>query len=165
MDTAPTIVEPATLPTAFVEEMRLASHFAGAFRAKITLLAYESDWRVFAPRFCAERGLEALPATEAALWRGLVRRLADLAELADTRRRSARRFRDAAPPRGSGRELDRRCGAIKWRLAVPIDSEATKAVIGGIKCAIGVSPVRKHSVMSEIAIFPAGLERSRLGTT
>jgi hypothetical protein len=134
MDTAPTIVEPATLPTAFVEEMRLASHFAGAFRAEATLLAYESDWRVFA-RFCSA------PSWRMKLRRGL-----------------------------NASTLDRRCGAIKWKhktagLAVPTDSEATKAVIGGIKCAIGVAPVRKHSVMSEIAIFPAGLERSRLGNT
>src|SRR3981189_1358630 len=134
MDTAPTTVEPATLPTTFVEEMRLASHFAGAFRAEATLLAYESCWRVFA-RFCSA------PSWRMKLRRGL-----------------------------NASTLERRCGAIKWKhktagLAVPTDSEDTKAVIGGIKCAIGVAPVRKHSVMSEIAIFPAGLERSRLGTT
>jgi len=110
MDTAPTIVEPATLPTAFVEEMLLASHFAGAFRAEATLLAYESDWRVFA-RFCAERGREALPATEAALCTFLAH------EAAKGRKAST---------------LDRRYGAIKWKhktagLAVPTDSEATKA--------------------------------------
>jgi hypothetical protein len=138
MDTAPTIVEPATLPAAFVEEMLLATHFAGAFRAEATLLAYESDWHVFA-WFCAERGLEALPATEAALCTFLAH------EAAKGRKAST---------------LDRRCGAIKWKhktagLAVPTDSEATKAVMGGIKCAIGVAPVRKHSVMSETAIAMA----------
>ena len=55
--------------------------------------------------------------------RGLVRRLAGLAELADTRRRSARRFRDAAPPRGT---------VESWTAgAVPSNGSIRRRGIGG----------------------------------
>jgi hypothetical protein len=50
--------QPTTLTTELAATLELAADFARASKAKTTLAAYGSDWRVF-ERWCQERGVVA----------------------------------------------------------------------------------------------------------
>jgi site-specific recombinase XerD len=133
--TALTIMEPAEL-TATLE---LAADFAKNSKAPATRAAYESDFRIF-ESWCCNRGLDALPATAAAV-------CGFLADEASASRRAS--------------TLGRRLAAIRYfhRAAgyeTPTADEKVKAVLSGIRRTIGAAPVRKKAATSDIVLGMVG---------
>ena len=119
--------------------LELAADFARASKAKTTLAAYGSDWRVF-ECWCEERGLAALPASP----EGVCGFLAD----------EATRGRRAST-------LGRRLAAIRYfhraaGLETPTGDEKVKAVLSGIRRTIGAAPVRKKAATSDIVLGMVG---------
>src|SRR3981081_4020555 len=64
MQNALVMLDPPAPPAELTATLELAADFARASKAKTTLAAYESDWRVF-ESWCGTRGLVALPACRA----------------------------------------------------------------------------------------------------
>jgi len=119
MNALVTIEQPA-LPVELTATLELAADFAKASKSKATLAAYGSDWRIF-DAWCSARGLDALPASAAAV-------AAFLADEATTGRRAS--------------TLGRRLAAIRYfhRAAghdTPTSDEKVKAVLAGIRRTIG----------------------------
>jgi hypothetical protein len=109
-------LEQPCLPVAFEAELELAADFAKASKAKATIEAYESDFRIF-EAWCRARGLNALPATPSTVCAFLAAQ-AGLGKRAST--------------------LGRRLAAIRYfhKLANetnPIGDETIKAVLSGIR--------------------------------
>ena len=126
-----TIIPLATsLPTCLADvadaEIAAAVSFAMQEKSEGTRRAYRSDFRIFRT-WCAERGLEALPATAA----------------------TVARFLSAQATGGlKASTIGRRAAAIGYahRLAdhePPTSAEAVKACVRGIRRSIGTAPVRK----------------------
>src|SRR5215471_3961115 len=135
MDTALSVLQPATLPAVLTATLELAADFAKASKAPATQAAYASDFRIF-EAWCTRRGLCALPATAAAL-------CGFLADEAATGRRAS--------------TLGRRLAAIRYfhRAAghdTPTTDEKVKAVLSGIRRTIGAAPVRKRAATSDMVI-------------
>jgi site-specific recombinase XerD len=127
--------ERPALPIEFTATLELAADFAKASKAPATQAAYASDFRIF-ERWCAARGLCALPATAAAL-------CAFLADEATAGRRAS--------------TLGRRQAAIRYfhRAAgheSPTADEAVKATLSGIRRTIRAAPVRKRAATSDMVI-------------
>jgi site-specific recombinase XerD len=127
------------LPVAYVAELELASDFAKASKAKSTLQAYGSDFRIF-EGWCRGRGLTALPATCEAVC-GFLAQQAQAGKRAST--------------------LQRRLAAIGYMHKIanvpsPIGSEAIKATLSGIRRSIGAAPVRKKAATSDVVLSMAG---------
>jgi site-specific recombinase XerD len=123
------------LPVELTATLELAADFAKASKAKATLAAYGTDWRIF-DVWCAARGISALPATAAAL-------CGFLADEATVGRRAS--------------TLGRRLAAIRYfhRAAgydSPTGDEAVKATLSGIRRTIGAAPVRKRAATSDMVI-------------
>jgi site-specific recombinase XerD len=137
--------QPATLPTELAATLELAADFARASKAKTTLAAYGSDWRVF-ESWCEGRGLAPLPATT----EGVCGFLAD----------EATRGRRAST-------LGRRLAAIRYfhravGLETPTGDEKVKAVLSGIRRTIGAAPTRKKAATSDIVLGMVGGKGSSL---
>jgi site-specific recombinase XerD len=135
METALVILEQPALPAELTATLELAADFAKASKAKATIEAYESDFRIFGA-WCRERDLGELPAQAATV-------CAFLADQASLGRRAS--------------TLGRRLAAIRYfhRAAgyeAPTSDEKVKAVLSGIRRTIGAAPVRKAPVMPELAI-------------
>jgi site-specific recombinase XerD len=133
--TALAIVEPAELTA----PLELAADFAKNSKAPATRAAYESDFRIF-ESWCRSRGLDALPATAAAV-------CGFLADEASAGRRAS--------------TLGRRLAAIRYfhRAAgyeTPTGDEKVKAVLSGIRRTIGAAPVRKKAATSDIVLGMVG---------
>ena len=125
MENALVIVDQPAPPAELAATLELAADFARASKAKTTLAAYESDWRVF-ESWCGKRGLAALPASPA----GVCGFLAD----------EATRGRRAST-------LGRRLAAIRYfhraaGLEAPTADEKVKAVLAGIRRTIGAAAIR-----------------------
>jgi site-specific recombinase XerD len=134
MNALVTIERPA-LPVELTATLELAADFAKASKSKATLAAYGSDWRIF-DAWCIARGLDALPASAAAV-------AAFLADEATTGRRAS--------------TLGRRLAAIRYfhRAAghdTPTSDEKVKAVLAGIRRTIGAAPARKRAATSDMVI-------------
>jgi site-specific recombinase XerD len=134
MNALVTIEQPA-LPVELTATLELAADFAKASKSKATLAAYGSDWRIF-DAWCSARGLDALPASAAAV-------AAFLADEATTGRRAS--------------TLGRRLAAIRYfhRAAghdTPTSDEKVKAVLAGIRRTIGAAPVRKRAATADIVL-------------
>jgi site-specific recombinase XerD len=133
--------ERVTLPAAFESELEAAADYARNSKAAGTLRAYQGDWRAF-EQFCTARGLDALPATPAAV----------AAYLA------------AEAERGmSASTIGRRCAAIKWRHKIaghvsPTDSEAVKATLAGIRREIGTAPLKRKKPLTNDLVLAAALQ-------
>jgi site-specific recombinase XerD len=127
-------------PTAeLTATLELAADFARASKAKTTLAAYESDWRIF-ESWCSTRGLAALPASPAAL-------CGFLADEATGGRRAS--------------TLGRRLAAVRYfhraaGLETPTGDVKVKAVLSGIRRTIGAAPVRKKAATSDIVLGMVG---------
>jgi site-specific recombinase XerD len=139
MDTALVVLEQPALPAELAATLGLAADFAKASKAKATQDAYTSDWRIF-ELWCRARGLSALPASAAAL-------CGFLADEASAGRRAS--------------TLGRRLAAIRYfhRAAghdTPTGDEKVKAVLSGIRRAIGASPVRKRAATSDVVLGMVG---------
>jgi len=123
MDTALSVLQPATLPAVLTATLELAADFAKASKAPATQAAYASDFRIF-EAWCTARGLCAFPATAATL-------CGFLADEAAAERRAS--------------TLGRRLAAMRYfyRAAghdTPTDDEKVKAVLSGIRRTIGAAP-------------------------
>jgi site-specific recombinase XerD len=134
MNALVTIERPA-LPVELTATLELAADFAKASKAKATLAAYGSDWRIF-DAWCAARGLDALPASAAVV-------AAFLADEATAGRRAS--------------TLGRRLAAIRYfhraaGLETPTGDEKVKAVLAGIRRTIGAAPVRKKAATADIVL-------------
>jgi site-specific recombinase XerD len=128
-------IERPTLPVELTATLELAADFAKASKSKATLAAYGSDWRIF-DAWCIARGLDALPASAAAV-------AAFLADEATAGRRAS--------------TLGRRLAAIRYfhRAAghdTPTSDEKVKAVLAGIRRTIGAAPVRKRAATADIVL-------------
>jgi site-specific recombinase XerD len=140
MDTAALmVVEQPALPAELTATLELAADFAKASKAKATLEAYASDWRIF-DAWCGRRGLGALPATPAAV-------CGFLADEASAGKRAS--------------TLGRRLAAIRYfhRAAgheTPTGDEKVKAVLSGIRRTIGAAPIRKKAATSDIVLGMVG---------
>jgi site-specific recombinase XerD len=137
--TALVVLEQPCLPVAFEAELELAADFAKASKAKATIAAYESDFRIF-ESWCRARGLSALPATPSTV-------CAFLAAQAGLGRRAS--------------TLGRRLAAVRYvhKLANetnPIGDETIKATLSGIRRTIGAAPVRKKAATSDIVLGMVG---------
>jgi site-specific recombinase XerD len=127
------------LPIVFEAELELASDFAKASKAKSTIAAYGSDFRIF-QSFCQARGLNALPASPEAV-------VAFLAAQATLGKRAS--------------TLQRRLAAIGYMHKVanvpnPIGDERIKATLSGVRRSIGAAPVRKKAATSDIVLSMVG---------
>jgi site-specific recombinase XerD len=132
-------LEQPCLPVAFEAELELAADFAKASKAKATIEAYESDFRIF-DAWCRARGLNALPATPSTVCAFLAAQ-AGLGKRAST--------------------LGRRLAAIRYvhklaNEANPIGDETIKATLSGIRRTIGAAPVRKKAATSDIVLGMVG---------
>jgi site-specific recombinase XerD len=118
---------PALVPpppaAALQRELRLAERYAESALAPATRRAYERDWLTFA-RWCAERGLRAIPAAPATV-------AAFLAAEADREFRPVTIARRAPAIAAAHRAQDQ---------ANPGDSGAVAAVMSGIRRAHGTEP-------------------------
>ena len=122
MENALVIVDQPGPPGELAATLELAADFARASKAKTTLAAYRSDWRIF-ECWCIGHGLTALPATA----EGVCGFLAD----------EATRGRRAST-------LGRRWAAIRYfhraaGLEIPTADEKVKAVLSGIRRTIGAA--------------------------
>ena len=114
-----------------------------------TLLAYRSDWRIFAA-WCLVRCLEAMPATPAT---------------------AARFLSDQAIMGKKASTVGRRAAAIAHHHKLggfepPTSAEAVRAVVRGIRRSIGTAPMRKlpataNLVQQMLAHCPATLRGQR----
>ncbi len=130
-----TIIDHASLPAALQIDIEAAADFARAEKAEATRRAYESDFRIF-NAWCRERGLNALPASPAAV----------AAFLGYEAQRGVRPS-----------TISRRVAAIRHvhklaSEAVPTDDERVKAVMRGISRTIGAAPAKKAAADSTIII-------------
>jgi site-specific recombinase XerD len=133
------VIEQPALPVEFTEALELAADFAKASKAKATQDAYGSDFRIFSA-WCRARGLDALPATAAAV-------CGFLADEAATGKRAS--------------TLGRRLAAIRYfhRAAgydTPTGDEKVKATLSGIRRTIGAAPMRKKAATSDIVLGMVG---------
>src|SRR5262245_61510163 len=129
------IIEQPALPAELTATLEIAADFAKASKAKATQDAYESDFRNF-ESWCRSRGLDALPATAAAV-------CGFLANEASAGRRAS--------------TLGRRLAAIRHfhRAAgydTPTGDEKVKQVLSGIRRTIGAAPVRKKAATADIVL-------------
>jgi len=120
------------VPTSLRAEAEAAATFAREQHAAATRKAYASDFLIF-ERWCAERGLSALPALAATVATFI-----------------------AAQARGGAKPstLSRRVAAIRYIHAAgghlsPTVGEAVKATLKGIRRAFGVAPHRKAPATAE----------------
>src|SRR4051812_6295038 len=130
--TALAIIEQPALPAELTATLELAADFARASKAKATIEAYASDWKIFGA-WCRQRGLGELPAQAATV-------CAFLADEASAGRRAS--------------TLGRRLAAIRYfhRAAgfeTPTGDEKVKAVLSGIRRTIGAAPIRKKAATSD----------------
>lgn len=137
--TALTVIERPALLVTFEAELELAADFAKASKAKATIDAYSSDFRIF-DAWCRARGLSALPATPSTVCAFLAAQ-AGLGKRAST--------------------LGRRLAAIRYfhKLANetnPIGDETIKATLSGIRRTIGAAPLRKRAATSDIVLGMVG---------
>jgi site-specific recombinase XerD len=135
VENALVIVDQAAPPAELATTLELAADFARASKAKTTLAAYRSDWRVF-ERWCQERGLVALAASPEVV----------CGFLADEATRGMR-----------ASTLGRRLAAIRYfhraaGLEAPTGDEKVKAVLSGIRRTIGAAAVRKKAATSDIVL-------------
>jgi site-specific recombinase XerD len=133
------VIQQPALPVEFTEALELAADFAKASKAKATQEAYGSDFRIF-DSWCRARGLDALPATPAAV-------CGFLADEASAGKRAS--------------TLGRRLAAIRYfhRAAgydTPTGDEKVKATLSGIRRTIGAAPVRKKAATSDIVLGMVG---------
>jgi site-specific recombinase XerD len=129
----------AAVPVVFADSLELAADFAKASKAPATRVAYASDWQIF-EAWCAARGLNALPASPAAL-------CAFLADQATLGKRAS--------------TLSRRLASIKYFHSLagepsPTADEKIKATLSGIRRSIGAAPVRKRAATSDIVLGMVG---------
>jgi site-specific recombinase XerD len=134
-----TVIAQPALPVELTATLELAADFAKASKAKATQDAYASDWRIF-EAWCRARGLDALPASSAAV-------CGFLADEASAGKRAS--------------TLGRRLAAIRYfhRAAgheTPTGDEKVKAVLSGIRRTIGAAPVRKKAATSDIVLGMVG---------
>jgi site-specific recombinase XerD len=133
--TALAIIEQPALPAELTATFELAADFAKASKARATIEAYESDFRIFGA-WCRERGLGELPAQASTV-------CAFLADQASLGRRAS--------------TLGRRLAAIRYfhRAAgydAPTSDEKVKAVLSGIRRTIGAAPVHKKAATSDLVL-------------
>jgi site-specific recombinase XerD len=133
------IVDQAGPPAELAATLELAADFARASKAKTTLAAYRSDWRVF-ECWCQERGLAALAASPEVV-------CGFLADEATRGRRAS--------------TLGKRLAAIRYfhraaGLEAPTGDEKVKAVLSGIRRTIGAAAVRKKAATSDIVLGMVG---------
>jgi site-specific recombinase XerD len=139
VENALVIVDQAGPLVELAATLELAADFARASKAKTTLAAYGSDWRVF-ERWCQERGLVALAASPEVV-------CGFLADEATRGRRAS--------------TLGRRLAAIRYfhraaGLEAPTGDEKVKAVLSGIRRTIGAAAVRKKAATSDIVLGMVG---------
>jgi site-specific recombinase XerD len=135
VENALVIVDQAGPLVELAATLELAADFARASKAKTTLAAYGSDWRVF-ERWCQERGLAALAASPEVV-------CGFLADEATRGRRAS--------------TLGRRLAAIRYfhraaGLEAPTSDKKVKAVLSGIRRTIGAAAVRKKAATSDIVL-------------
>jgi site-specific recombinase XerD len=130
-----TVIPPsATLPLCLADaEMTQTLAFAEMEKSAGTRRAYGSDWLIFTA-WCAERDLESLPASPGTAARFLS------SQATDAKKSST---------------IGRRAAAIAYahKLAgyePPTNAETVKAVVRGIRRAIGTAPVRKAPVTADL---------------
>jgi site-specific recombinase XerC len=136
MNALTVITEPTTeLPTTILSDLDAAHNYARQSLSAATRTAYESDWRVFGG-WCADRGVEASPASPASV-------AAFLAVQADQGLRPA--------------TIARRCAAIRHhhRLAgvdpVPTDAAVVKSTMKGLRRSLGTAQAKKAPATATIA--------------
>jgi len=121
----PAVIRPQA-PAALRRELELAEGYAASALGPSTRKAYEHDWLVFAT-WCAERGVQAIPATPATV-------AAFLAAEADRGFRPVTIGPRAAAIAAAHRAQDH---------PNPCDSGAVAAVMSGIRRQHGTRPLRK----------------------
>jgi site-specific recombinase XerD len=131
-----TVLPIATLPMCLADaEMTQTLAFAEMEKSAGTRRAYGSDWSIFTA-WCAARGLESLPASPGTAARFL-----------------SSQARDAK----KSSTIGRRAAAIAYahKLAghePPTNAETVKAVVRGIRRAIGTAPVRKAPATADLVM-------------
>jgi len=124
----------ATVPTCLADaEIAAALSYAEQEKSEGTRRAYQSDFRIFTA-WCAERGLEAMPATPATAARFL-------SHQADNAKKSS--------------TIGRRAAAIAYahKLAgfePPTSAETVRAVVRSIRRSIGCAPARKSPATADL---------------
>src|SRR6266567_2288196 len=140
MENSLAVIERASgLPAIIEIELARAADFAECSKSAATRRAYRSDFAIFRA-WCAERGLSALPAESS----------------------TVAMFLGAEASRGiKPSTISRRCAAIRFAHkaahdVVPTDDERVKAVVVGIRRAVGAAPAKKAPATSDLIIAMSG---------